>query len=80
MIIISSSSSTKLNCREYDIKLVVLGLTAVFELPLASLPPVVQQGAKFILEALVTLLKLSAKLKKGTLNYFGDRVVVLTQI
>lgn len=57
-------SIIKLFKREYDIKLVVLGLTAVFELPLASLPPVVQQGAKFILEALVTLLKLSAKLKK----------------
>lgn len=50
--------------RPYDIKLVVLGLSAIFELPLASLPPVIQQGAKVILEASVKLLKLADKLKK----------------
>jgi len=49
---------------QYDIKLIVLGLSAIFELPPSSLPPIVQQGAKVILEALVQLLQRSEKLKK----------------
>lgn len=48
----------------FDIKLIILGLTAIFEIPLAKLPPVVQHGAKFVLEGLITLVKKSNKLKK----------------
>jgi len=50
--------------RQFDIKLIALGLSSVFELRLASLPPLIQHGAKQILEALVKLLKKSEELRK----------------
>eukprot|EP00026_Physarum_polycephalum_P001519 Phypoly_transcript_01521.p1 GENE.Phypoly_transcript_01521~~Phypoly_transcript_01521.p1 ORF type:complete len:1104 (+),score=247.66 Phypoly_transcript_01521:276-3314(+) len=59
--------------RPFDIKLVVLGLAAIFELPLASLPPIIQQGSKFILEAIVKLLQKAEKLRKEAADRKLDR-------
>lgn len=50
--------------KQFDIKLIVLGLSAIFEIRLSALPPLIQQGAKQILEALVKLLKKSEKIRK----------------
>jgi hypothetical protein len=59
--------------RPFDIKLVVLGLSAIFELPLSSLPPIVQQGSKFIMEAIVKLLQKAEKNKKDAADRKLDR-------